>query len=265
MGLLCLAGCFHLLYFCWLASQARRRDWALGVVGMHLICCLPLAEDQGWNFHYTCFACQKEALWFHSGGFLLNAKLGMWCSDVFQLLKATTKSRQGNIYLYTTEELRFLECGIASLRVSHIRGGSHGLEYETGSFCNPVYQALIWSEIPDSSVTILGKLILLKSSHCLTLPGRGWGMLTELMEYFLAWISFKEGDCAFDKTTFFNRKHLLTSKCCFHAKTIPQNSIVLFSEQKSKSVGVLATDFVFSNEEKDLLLKNQQAKRFFSF
>lgn len=34
----------------------------LGGVGMLWICCLPLAEDQGWNFHYTAFACQEEAL-----------------------------------------------------------------------------------------------------------------------------------------------------------------------------------------------------------
>lgn len=166
---------------------------------MHSICCLSLAEDQSWNFHYTRFACQKESLWFNSSGFFLNAKLGMWCSDVFQLLKATTMSHQGNRYLYSRGIA--LECGITLLRVSHIRGGPRGLEYETGSFCNPVHQALIRSEIPDSSVTVLGKLILLKSSHCVAFPGRGWGKLTELMEYFLAWMSFEKGDCAFVKMT----------------------------------------------------------------
>lgn len=45
----------------------------------------------------------------------------------------------------------------------HAIGGSYGLEYKTGSFRNPVNQALIGSEIRESSLTILGRLILLRT------------------------------------------------------------------------------------------------------
>lgn len=90
-------------------------------------------------------------------------------------------------------------------------------------------------------------------------------MLAELMEYVLAWVSFEKGDCAFDKMAFFNRKHLLTSKCCFPAKRVPQNSIVLFSEQKPKSFGVLAADFKDSHERKEFVFGKPRGKNIFCF
>lgn len=103
-----------------------------------------------------------------------------------------------------------------------------------------------------------------KQSPCRS-PRKGWGMLTELMEYFLAWMSFKKGDCAFDKMTFFNRKHLLPSKCCFCAKRIPQNSIVLLCEQKSRSFGVLATGFKDPNEKKGVGFEKPRGQKIFFF
>lgn len=82
------------------------------------------------------------------------------------------------------------------------------------------------------------------------IPERGYGMLGELIECFLARTFVRMEDCAFDKMTFFYRKHLLSSECCFLARRIPQNPIVLFFGQKSKSFGVLAKDFKNSTEKK---------------
>jgi len=95
--------------------------------------------------------------------------------------------------------------------------------------------------------------------------GREQGMLTELIECFLAQMSLKKEDCAFDKMTFSYRKHLLASKCCFPAKRIPQNTIVLFFGQKSKSFGVLAINFKDSTRKKKKVFfsKNQETQIFF--
>lgn len=99
------------------------------------------------------------------------------------------------------------------------------------------------------------------------IPERGYGMLGELIECFLARTFFRMEDCAFDKMTFFYRKHLLSSECCFLARRIPQNPIVLFFGQKSKSFGVLAKDFKNSTEKKDKFLfsKTKRPKHFSFF
>lgn len=79
-------------------------------------------------------------------------------------------SRRGNIYLYN-RGIVFKDGVILLTAIArHAIGGSYGLEHKSGSFCNPVYQALIRSEIHDSSVTILRRLILLKDSHHVAYP-----------------------------------------------------------------------------------------------